>query len=261
MQHKPIQFYKSAASQGAAAAGSPEKDKNTKGKDVGNGVDASLPEIGHKFSSWSKEDQNLNELDELLAEHDLMAENAGGKHSKSGISATIHVTRANGTSSPDNFDFEEVMDEFGDGIEAGGADLTQKRAGDGIDQEASNSFDLDNSDDLNRFIQKYETMLDGDQNKKSNSKLSANADLAIVKQNSGSRLNSKTLNRDKSKDLEESWGSLQEQAERMLGVPGDIEDETDSERKAGVNTSVSTVSAAAQHKIEEEIIAEEIRLA
>ena len=28
--------------------------------------------------------------------------------------------------------------------------------------EDSNSFDLDNSDDLNRFIQKYETMLDGE---------------------------------------------------------------------------------------------------
>jgi len=66
------------------------------------------------------------------------------------------------------------------------------------------------------------------------------------------------LNRDKSKDLEESWGSLQLQAEQMLGV--DIEDETDSDKKS-VNTSVNTVSAAAQHKIEEEIIAEEIRLA
>ena len=31
-----------------------------------------LPEIGHKFSSWSKDDQNLNELDELLNEHDLL---------------------------------------------------------------------------------------------------------------------------------------------------------------------------------------------
>ena len=119
MQHKPIQFYKSAASQGAAAAGIPEK--GSKGKGVINGKDAMLPEIGHKFSSWSKEDQNLNELDELLAEHDLMAENAGGKGNRSGISATVHVKKADGrTSSPDNFDFEEVMDEFGDGIEAGG---------------------------------------------------------------------------------------------------------------------------------------------
>ena len=33
-----------------------------------------LPEIGHKFSSWAKEEQNLNELDELLMEHDLLNE-------------------------------------------------------------------------------------------------------------------------------------------------------------------------------------------
>ena len=83
------------------------------------------------------------------------------------------------------------MDEFGV-IEAGGAELEESRrnragndsAGSGKNKQAaedSNSFDLDNSDDLNRFIQKYETMLDGDgSNKKSNSKLggatSANRD-------------------------------------------------------------------------------------
>lgn len=37
-----------------------------------------LPEIGGKFSSWAKEDQNLNELDELLMEHDLIAEKTIG---------------------------------------------------------------------------------------------------------------------------------------------------------------------------------------
>ena len=75
------------------------------------------------------------------------------------------------------------MDEFG-AIEAGGADLEESRknragnssSGSGKNKQAaedSNSFDLDNSDDLNRFIQKYETMLDGEgsSNKKSNSKL------------------------------------------------------------------------------------------
>ena len=74
------------------------------------------------------------------------------------------------------------MDEFGV-IEAGGAELEESRknragndsSGSGKNKqgaEDSNSFDLDNSDDLNRFIQKYETMLDGDgNNKKSNSKL------------------------------------------------------------------------------------------
>lgn len=54
----------------------------------------------------------------------------------------------------------------------------------------------------------------------------------------------------------------------MLGnAGGDIEDETTShpENKkstaSSTNVSVGTASAAAQHKIEEEIIAEEIRLA
>ena len=72
------------------------------------------------------------------------------------------------------------------------------------------------------------------------------------------------MNRDRSKDLEESWGSLQLQAEQMLGnAGGDIEDETSpfDKKPSSTNVSVSTTSAAAQHKIEEEIIAEEIRLA
>ena len=78
----------------------------------------------------------------------------------------------------------------------------------------SNSFDLDNSDDLNRFIQKYETMLDGDgNNKKSNSKLGGESLLASKQQSSGNGGKQRTLNRDRSKDLEESWGSLQLQAE------------------------------------------------
>ena len=99
------------------------------------------------------------------------------------------------------------MDEFGV-IEAGGADLEESRknragnssSGSGKNKQAedSNSFDLDNSDDLNRFIQKYETMLDGDgSNKKSNSKLglgaggtgrdSASDVLGVGKQASGSK--------------------------------------------------------------------------
>ena len=70
-------------------------------------------------------------------EHDLLNESpAGSAHGKVGaagrtpapISATIHVTRANGTSSPDHFDFEDVMEEFGaDGIEHGGADLDDSK--------------------------------------------------------------------------------------------------------------------------------------
>jgi len=73
------------------------------------------------------------------------------------------------------------------------------------------------------------------------------------------------LNRDRSRDLEESWGSLQLQAEQMLAGGGEIEDETTTPKKksqgSSMNISISTNSAAAQHKIEEEIIAEEIRLA
>ena len=112
-------------------------------------------------------------------------------------------------------------------------------------------------------------MLDGDSNnKKSNSKLAGGDNLGLAKQQSGGK--QRTLNRDRSKDLEESWGSLQLQAEQMLGTAGsgDIEDETTSpfaaQKRAGgsqTNVSVNTASAAAQHKIEEEIIAEEIRLA
>ena len=61
MQHRPAL--------GSAAA---------KGKANG-AANAMLPEIGHKFSSWAKEDQNLNELDDLLMEHDLLNESAAAK--------------------------------------------------------------------------------------------------------------------------------------------------------------------------------------
>ena len=78
------------------------------------------------------------------------------------------------------------MDEFGGGeVESGQVDMEdskKNRTGSSSENKVaddSNSFDLDNSDDLNRFIQKYETMLDGDSNnKKSNSKLGENLGLA-----------------------------------------------------------------------------------
>ena len=101
----------------------------TKGKGAAAGQTDSndmLPEIGHKFSSWAKEDQNLNELDELFMDHDLIGQDKKGgaqRHpvNKSGISASIQVrSAANRTNSPDQFDFEEVMDEFGGGdVETG----------------------------------------------------------------------------------------------------------------------------------------------
>ena len=76
-QHKPIQFYKAeggsqSSNQGAASAATMIGKGKGKPGQGGDSTDM-LPEIGHKFSSWAKEDQNLNELDELLAEHDLLS--------------------------------------------------------------------------------------------------------------------------------------------------------------------------------------------
>ena len=113
-------------------------------------------------------------------EHDLLNEQPGGKNSqiRTGISAHVHVTRPNGSMSPDQFDLEEVIDEFGDDMgpsvtKAGGASLEESRKNNQSSSkqqitDESNSFDLDNSDDLNRFIQKYETMLDGEGYNKNN---------------------------------------------------------------------------------------------
>lgn len=76
------------------------------------------------------------------------------------------MTRAQGSTSPDQFDLEDVIDEFGDGMEpARGLQESRKKTESNSKTQItdeSNSFDLDNSDDLNRFIQKYETMLDGE---------------------------------------------------------------------------------------------------
>lgn len=83
---QPPNFYKATSgSEVASSRGSADsmaaKTKGKSGQFKGGQNDESddmLPEIGHKFSSWSKEDQNLNELDELLMEHDLLAQPAGG---------------------------------------------------------------------------------------------------------------------------------------------------------------------------------------
>ena len=48
------------------------KSKGSKGAGAQTDSNDMLPEIGHKFSSWAKEDQNLNELDELFMDHDLL---------------------------------------------------------------------------------------------------------------------------------------------------------------------------------------------
>ena len=119
-----------------------------------------------------------------------------------------------------------------------------------MNDDSANSFDLDNSDDLNRFISKYETMLDGDgNNKKSSSKLIGKRDsaaaLSLGKQHSANKASKGSMTKDRSHDpLEDSWGTLQLQAEQMLGA--DIEDETSpvKKRTSSTNTSVNTVSAA-----------------
>ena len=62
----------------------------------------------------------------------------------------------------DGIDFEEVMDEFGDSSgEKDQSPLINANIASKKEQinDASNSFDLDNSDDLNRIISKYENML------------------------------------------------------------------------------------------------------
>ena len=68
---------------------------------------------------------------------------------------------------PDDMDFDEVVNEFGGsalkmsrGVEANSS--AKKQGGGAVEDIASNSFDLDSSDDLNKFINRYETMLDGD---------------------------------------------------------------------------------------------------
>ena len=87
-QHRPIQFYKveggsqssstGPASQQATMIGG-GKSKGSKGAGAQTDSNDMLPEIGHKFSSWAKEDQNLNELDELFMDHDLLGQdNPGG---------------------------------------------------------------------------------------------------------------------------------------------------------------------------------------
>ena len=75
---QPATFYK--ANPNSSSDSMTAKSKGKSGQAMGDGAagDDMLPEIGHKFSSWSKEDQNLNELDDLLMEHDLLAQPAGG---------------------------------------------------------------------------------------------------------------------------------------------------------------------------------------
>ena len=160
-----------------------------------------------------------------------------------------------------------MIDEFGDGMEpAKGLQDSRKKTESNSKThitDESNSFDLDNSDDLNRFIQKYETMLDGEGYAKKNGPQSQKPN----GNNQGQPGGPNPLSKDRSRELEDSWGSLQIQAEQMLAGGGEIVDESpvpsdaDSVKKKSV-MSGSTAAANVSHNVtEEEIIAEEIRLA
>ena len=75
------------------------------------------------------------------------------------------------------------------------------------------------------------------------------------------------LSKDRSRELEDSWGSLQIQAEQMLAGGGEIVDESpvpsdaDSVKKKSVMSGSTTAANVSHNVCEEEIIAEEIRLA
>ena len=76
----------------------------------------------------------------------------------------------------DTIDFDEVMDEFGES--SGDRDqsplLNDERASKERQDITGGSIDLDNSDDLNRIISKYENML-GDEKGNPSSKLNGRA--------------------------------------------------------------------------------------
>ena len=81
-------------------------------KSVGSKVpdkSVKLPSLGNKFSSWNNTEASLNELDELLMEHDLIM-NPGDNN-------TPLKNEESRESHPDEqIDFEEVMDELGDDL-------------------------------------------------------------------------------------------------------------------------------------------------
>jgi hypothetical protein len=124
-----------------------------------------------KFSSWSQKDESsLNELDELLMEHDLLndASQQPGKGSRTSKGANVGKNNGGGKlptgeAKADNLiDIDQVLNEFGQSPEhVVGKNSVRKAATvkDGSENLKENSFDLENSDDLNRIISKYETML------------------------------------------------------------------------------------------------------
>ena len=80
----------------------------------GKGADKSvkLPSLANKFSSWTSKEASLNELDELLMEHDLLM---NPQTIENGTGQKPHAeSRGSNQDDGDPIDFEEVMDEFGE---------------------------------------------------------------------------------------------------------------------------------------------------
>jgi len=109
----------------------------------------------------------MNDLDELLMEHDLLLsplkrpEDYGAN--KQQLSQTKYQTGGANETPTQQIDLEEVMNEFG----GSSPDIKQlKTALQASDHKDKNgSFDLESSDDLNRIISKYENMLSTDKSK------------------------------------------------------------------------------------------------
>lgn len=130
--------------------------------------DSKLPSIGvNKFSSWATAPDSKNPLqdfDELLKENDYLLHNS--------------------SSAKDNsyeIDFDEVIDELG------GTDLHDNNPSKMATSKTIESFDLENSDELNKLITRCEETME-----------------------------KKPITKVGSDGLEDSWNSLQQQAEQML---------------------------------------------
>ena len=203
-------------------------------------------------------------------EHDILLGNSNKKNNMNSISKD----------DDDGFDLDDVIDEIGVEDLLGNTERrpankpaaqnhntinsttnnnnTNNRDG----NQDSNSFDLDNSDELNKFISKYEesNML-GEH--PSGSKKGSGSVLSNKKSNeSGSRKQLsalKNLNEKSTGELEESWSSLQQQAEQMLGADFDQENQS-SDPRSNSRTDNSLSTANASQYVDPKIVEDEIQL-
>lgn len=103
----------------------------------------------NKFSSWAQKETCLDELDELLDNDDFLNDHK---------TLDKKLTKPSAEQKP--LDIDEVLDEFAQSPDPE-AKLNKNKS-----SLPSLSYDLDNSDELNRFISKYETMLTQDEKTK-----------------------------------------------------------------------------------------------